>query len=61
MVPTEPKKRGRPSKGITEANLRLYAPSALMEAMREAAKKERISYAEAWRRAAREWLGFTLR
>ena len=53
---SNPNKRGRPSRGITETNLRLYAPKALMDAMREAAKSQRISLAEAWRRAARDWL-----
>jgi predicted nucleic acid-binding Zn-ribbon protein len=57
----EPKpKRGRPNHHLTEVRVNLCCPPAMADAMRAAAKKERITINEAWRRAAREWLGLVL-
>jgi hypothetical protein len=55
----ERKKRGpgRPSFGVTESVLTIRIPETLLEAMKAKAEKEGITASEAWRRAAREWLG----
>jgi len=47
----------RPSFGVHETRFILSAPKALVEAMKTKAEKEGIAAAEAWRRAAREYLG----
>lgn len=54
-----PKKRGpgRPSHGVAETTYLIRAPEGLLEAMRKRAERERITASEAWRRAARAWLG----
>lgn len=48
---------GRPSFGVKETSVQFWAPDELVEAMRARAEREAIPLAEAWRRAAREWLG----
>lgn len=53
------KKRGpgRPGFGITEATYLIRAPEDLLEKMRKRAERDGITASEAWRRAAREFLG----
>lgn len=48
---------GRPSFGVTEATYLIRAPLDLIEAMKRVAEVEGITASEAWRRAARKWLG----
>lgn len=48
---------GRPSNDLAEAAVLVTGPRELIEAMRIAAERERISVREAWRRAAQAWLG----
>ncbi len=47
---------GRPSEGKTEDQQLVRGPRALLEAMRQEAERARVTVAEAWREAAREWL-----
>lgn len=49
-------KRGRPSKGIAETRVFLYAPKALRDLINAAAETEGVTPSEWWRRAARERL-----
>ena len=51
--PTPP---GRVPTGVGEQSYLVRGPSALLDAMRAAAKREKIPQAEAWRRAAVAWL-----
>lgn len=48
---------GRPGFGVAESVLTIRIPDDLLEAMKKRAEREGISASEAWRRAAREWLG----
>lgn len=50
-------KRGRPSRGLSEARVEVRAPSGLVELMARVAQAIGISTSEAWRRAAKTWLG----
>ena len=57
-MPERKRGRGRPSYGVSEAIVPpIKAPQALVDAMRERAERDGITTSEAWRRAAREWLG----
>jgi hypothetical protein len=53
------KKRGpgRPGFGVTESVLTIRIPETLRGQMEAEAKRQQISASEAWRRAARTWLG----
>ena len=57
---TAPKKKPTPSgripTGVGEQSYLVRGPSAMLDAMRRAAKREKMPQAEAWRRAARLWL-----
>lgn len=49
-------KRGRPSKGIAETRVGLYAPRALRDLVKAAAEREGVAPSEWWRQAARDRL-----
>lgn len=48
---------GRPSTGLAEVVLGIRVPLAVRDAMSESARTHGVSTNEAWRRAARVWLG----
>lgn len=49
---------GRPSSGLTEGKTLVTGPQLLLVAMQARAQQLGISQNEAWRRAARAWLGW---
>lgn len=50
---------GADSRGLTETTVLVSAPHELASAVADRAHRERVSTREAWRRAARAWLGWT--
>lgn len=50
---------GRPSQGISEVQQNVRCPAALHKAMAARAEQLGVESPEAWRRAARVWLGWT--
>lgn len=53
----EPRSAGRPSEDISETRFELRLPVDLVQAMKRLAAEQEISSSEAWRRAARAFLG----
>lgn len=49
---------GRPSHGLSESTYLVSGPALLLAAVARRANAEKISTREAWRRAARAWLGW---
>lgn len=49
---------GRPSAGLTEARVLVSGPALLLYAVQQSAAERGITTSEAWRRAARVWLGW---
>lgn len=49
---------GRPSQGLTEAAVLVKGPALLLSAVAARAERDGIEIREAWRRAARAWLGW---
>lgn len=49
---------GRPSQGLSEATVLVRGPALLLAAVEQRAAQEGVSTSEAWRMAARVWLGW---
>lgn len=49
---------GRPSRGLSEERVEVRAPALLVGAVAQRAEQQGITTSEAWRRAARTWLGW---
>lgn len=49
---------GRPSRGLAEESVLVTGPALLLAAVEQRAAQEKITTREAWRRAARTWLGW---